>query len=209
MSYHDLSQMSSSGVGSLQWRANQPIRSQLVSQTGSEPVTVSEAKEQLAIASSDTTHETRLGRLITAARQKYEYDTQTNLLAATYDETFDRFYDRMRLTQRPVQSITSITYYDESNASQTLSTDVYGLDESLQEIRLKTDQSWPNSADRWDAVVVRYVTGYSTNPQTAKHAILLLVAFWFEMTDLIVSHNMVSTAAYDSLVAVHQRSTYP
>jgi hypothetical protein len=38
---------------------------------------------------------------------------------------------------------------------------------------------------------------------------LLLVAFWFENADMIVAPNMVSTSAYDHLVAVHQRATYP
>ena len=199
----------SSEDGLLRWRANQPLRSLLVTTTGSEPVSTDEAKSQLAIAASDTTHDTRLERLITAARQKYENDTQTNLLTATYDDVFDRFYDRMRLTQRHVTSITSITYYDGSNASQTLSTDVYGFDDSLREIRLDVNQVWPDTQARWDAIAVRYVTGYSTVPQTAKHAILLLVAFWFENSDMIVNQNMVSMAAYDHLVAVHQRSSYP
>lgn len=172
-------------------------------------MTTAEAKAQLSIAASDTAHDTRLSRLITAARQKYEYDTHTNLLAATYDDTFDRLYDSMRLTQRPVSSVSSVKYYDEDGVQQTLSTDVYSFDSALQEIRLDVQQSWPDTQQRWDSVVVRYVTGYSTVPETAKHAILLLVAFWFEMADMIVSPNMISTAAYDALVAVHQRSTYP
>lgn len=209
MSYHDQSRIFSFSVGSPSWRANQLIRSTLVSQSGSEPVTTAEAKAQLSIAASDTAHDTRLSRLITAARQKYEYDTHTNLLAATYDDTFDRLYDSMRLTQRPVSSVSSVKYYDEDGVQQTLSTDVYSFDSALQEIRLDVQQSWPDTQQRWDSVVVRYVTGYSTVPETAKHAILLLVAFWFEMADMIVSPNMISTAAYDALVAVHQRSTYP
>jgi uncharacterized phiE125 gp8 family phage protein len=180
-----------------------------VSQSGSEPVTIAEAKAQLSIAGSDTFHDGRVSRLITAARQKYEYDTQTNLLTATYDDTFDRLYDSMRLTQRPVTAVTSVKYYDEDGTQQTLSTDVYSIDLALQEIRLDVQQSWPDTQQRWDSVVIRYTTGYSTIPETAKHAIMLLVAFWFEMADMIISPNMVSTSAYDSLVAVHQRSTYP
>ena len=107
MSYQNLSRMYSSDAELLRWRANQPIRSQLVSQTGSEPVTTAEAKAQLNIASGDTSHDTKIDRLITAAREKYEWDTQTNLLTATFDDTFDRFYDRMRLTQRLVDAISS------------------------------------------------------------------------------------------------------
>lgn len=209
MTYPNLSRMYSSEDGLLRWRANQPLRSLLVSQAGSEPVTAAEAKGQLSIAASDTVHDARLGRLITAARQKYENDTQTNLLTGTYDDVFDRFYDRMRLVQRHVTAVSSITYYDASNATQALSTDVYGFDSSLQEIRLDVDQRWPDTKERWDAITVRYTTGYSVVPETAKHAILLLVAFWFENADMIVSQNMVSMAAYEHLVAVHQRSSYP
>jgi len=180
-----------------------------VSQTGSEPVTTAEAKAQLSIATSDTAHEARLSALITAARQKYEYDTQTSLLTKTYDDTFDRLYDRMRLAQRPASLITSIKYYDNSGMQQTLSSSLYSLDVSMQEIRLNVQQNWPDTQQRWDSVVVRYVAGYTTVPATAKHAILLLVAFWFEMADMIISPNMISNTAYDSLVSVHQRSTYP
>lgn len=209
MSYQNLSRMYSSEDALLRWRANQPIRSTLVSKTGSEPVSTSEVKQQLSIAASDTSHDTRLARLITAARQKYEYDTQLNLLTGTYDDIFDRFYDRMRLMQRNITAVTSVNYYDTSNASQTLSADVYGLDATLQEIRLKVDQRWPDTETRWDAITVRYTTGYATVPETAKHAILLLVAHWFENVDMIVAGNMVTTQAYDALVAVHQRSSYP
>ena len=209
MSYQDLSRMFSSEDALLRWRANQPIRSLLVSQAGSEPVTTSEAKQQLSIAASDTFHDARLSRLITAARQKYEHDTQTNLLTATYDDVFDRFYDRMRLTQRNVMAITSVSYYDTANALQTLTADVYQLDRSLQEVRLKVDQRWPDIETRFDSVTIRYTAGYSTTPETAKHAILLLVAHWFENADMIIPGNMVTTQAYDSLVAMHQRSSYP
>jgi len=209
MSYQNLSRTYSSDDALLRWRANQPIRSVLVSQTGSEPVTTAEAKAQLSIAASDTAHDTRISRLITAARQKYEHDTQTNLLTATYDDIYDRFYDRMRLTQRLVDAVSSVSYYDASNTQQTLSTDIYELDQSLQEIRLKVDQRWPDTQTRWDGVTIRYTTGYDTTPETAKHAILLLVAHWFENVDMIVAGNMVTTQAYDALVAMHQRSSYP
>jgi len=208
MTYQALSRMYSSGDALLRWRANQPLRSVLVSQSGSEPVTTAEAKAQLSIG-GDSSHDTRIGRLITAARQKYEHDTQTSLLTSTYDDVFNQFYDRMRLTARHITAVSSITYFDNGNTSQTLSTDIYGLDQSLSEIRLKVDQQFPSTESRWDAVTIRYTTGYSAIPETAKHAILLLVAFWFENADMIVAPNMVSTSAYDHLVAVHQRATYP
>ena len=209
MSYHDQLPTSSFDEELLRRRASEPIRTVLVSETGSEPVTLAQAKAQLSIASSDDAHDTKLTRLITAARQKYEYDTHTRLLAATFDQIYDGFYNRMRLSERPVDSVTSITYYNANNSQQTLSTDVYAFDESLREIRLKPDQSFPDSKDRWDAVTIRYVTGYSTVPETARHAMLLLIAHWFELPDMIIQANMVSTQAYDALVSVHQRSTYP
>jgi len=209
MSYHDQLPTSSFDEELLRRRALEPIRTVLVSETGSEPVTLEEAKEQLSIASSDTAHNAKLNRLITAARQKYEYDTHTRLLRATFDQIHSGFYSRMRLSERPVDSITSITYYDSVNAQQTLSTDVYAYDESLSEIRLKVDQTFPDTEDRWDAVTIRYVTEHTQVPETAVHAILLLIAHWFELPDMIIQSNMISTQAYDALVSVHQRSTYP
>jgi len=209
MTYQALSRMYSSEDALLRWRANQPLRSVLVSQTGSEVVTLEEAKEQLSIASSDTSHNSKINRLIEAARQKFEFDASVSLKNETYDDIFDRFYDRMRLGKRQITAVSSVTYFDNTNATQTLSTDVYAFDESLAEIRLKVNQQFPSTESRWDAVTIRYTTGFTNAPQTAKHAILLLVAFWFENADMIVSPNLISTQAYDSLVAVHQRSTYP
>lgn len=209
MSYQSQSPTSYSEEGLLSWRANQTLRSTLISQSGAEPVTVREMKEQLAISLNDTTHDVRIDRLITAARQKYEYDTSSSLLASVYEDTFDRFYDRMRLIQRLATAITSITYFDDDNASQTLGVGVYQLDTATQEVRLQYDQEFPNTISRFDAVKVRYSAGYSTTPETAKQAIILLASFWFEVADMIISPNMIANRAYESLVAVHQRSTYP
>lgn len=209
MTYRSLSQLSTSEEKLLRWRANQPLRTIQVSKTGSEPVTVSQAKEQLSIPSSDDAHDVRLTRLISAAREKYEYDTQTSLLTTVFDEIYDRFYNKIRLTRREVASVTSVQYYDSNNTQQTLSTDVYGFDESLAEIRLKSEQRWPDTEGRWDSVTIRYETGYASVPEVAKHAMLLLVAHWFENVDMLLPDNMTGTAAYNSLIAVHQRSTYP
>ena len=209
MNSHGHTLTSSSSGELLSWRASQPIRSTLISQSGSEPVSLAEVKDQLAIARSDTAHDTRLDRLISAARQKYEYDTTTTMLVSIYEDIYESFYDRIRLSRRTATAITSISYYDNANQLQTLSVDAYELDASLQEVRLKVDQSWPNIESRWDAVRVRYTASFATIPETAKHAIILLVCFWFEMADLILSPNMIANQAYESLVAVHQRSTYP
>lgn len=209
MSYHDPSRTFLSSEELLSWRANQPIRTKKVSESGSEPVTLAEMKAQLNIAESDTAHDVRITRLIKAARQKYEYDASLNLLSATHDDTFEQFYDRMRLTQRHVTSISSVTYFDAQNTQQTLASSVYAFDSSLRELRLAVDQSWPSTQERYDAVVVRYVSASSPVPETAKHAIILLASFWFEMADMIINPNMVANSAYESLVAVHQRSTYP
>lgn len=199
------------GVTSLSERKRRDnlVRLSLVSRTDVEPVTTAEAKKQLEIASSDTTHDDYLDALIAAARELWEHHTSTTIAAtSTWDQTFDCLYDRMRLTERPVVSVSSITYYDSSNTQQTLSTDIYSLDSSLGEIRLDPDEIAPDTYSRWDAITIRYTTGAVT-PPSAKHAILLQVAHWFENRDMIGPDTQLKTEAFDRLVAMHERSSYP
>lgn len=84
----------------------------------------------------------------------------------------------------PVQSITSITYKDANGNTQTLSTDVYLLDDYAlpNAIVLKYSQSWPDTYEEQNAITVTYVAGQSTSdlPQAIKQAMLLTIADFYE-----------------------------
>jgi len=107
-------------------------------------------------------------------------------MTQTWVQRFDCFSSHcIALYKPPIQSITSITYYDENNAQQT-------LDSSLYEVALKSEpavlrpvsgQTWPNTYDRLEAIEITYVAGYETTeeiPVAITEAMLMLTDHWFE-----------------------------
>ena len=120
--------------------------------------------------------------------------------------------DEFRFPHRPINSISSVTYFDSNNASQTLATSVYELDKQNSYFRLKYDQEFPDTAARWDAVTVNYILGDSADstsvPAIAKQAMLLLVGYYFDANrgDNDRPHDQ---KAYERLVTKYTRSTYP
>lgn len=175
-----------------------------------EPITKDQAKLHLNIG-SDTSHDDELDILIESARQKYEEDTDSGIISQTWVQYFPVLQDGLRLTKSPLASVTSITYYDEDNAQQTLSTSIYAADTTTGEIRLKADQEWPNTYSRWDCVAVTYVVGYvdaDAVPAQIKHALLLLLGHSFD-GDRGDNPNPPMLKSYYNLIANQQRASYP
>lgn len=192
--------------------AKQPGKTELVTAPSLEPVSTTEAKSQLAIASSDTSHDTQLALLIKASREQFEHDTSWRLIEQTHSLKFRQF-EEFQFSERPIQSIDSVSYYDSGNSSQTLATTVYELDTQNEAFRLKPDQTFPATYDRWDAITIQFKVGdYDDAADVeaiAKQAILLLVGHYFENRDMLMSAAMQELVAYENLVRRYQRSSYP
>lgn len=188
-------------------------RALLVTPPVAEPVTLAEAKKQLELASSDTAHDAQLSLLIQAAREQWETDTDSCCLTQTwkiYAEEFDD--DEIYLPKRPVQSVTHVKYYDAANVQQTLSTAVYSFDDAARAVRLDSLSIWPAVYDRFDAITITFVAGYSSAmlvPAIHKQAILLLVGKYFENRDMMANDLIYKDAAYEALVTKFMRSSYP
>jgi uncharacterized phiE125 gp8 family phage protein len=191
---------------------NEVSRSTVTTAPALEPLTLDEAKKHVEIANSDTSHDVYLGTLIQAAREQWENDTDTAVLTQTMRMQLSGFRtNSIQLLSRPVQSITSITYYDDGNDSQTLDADVYSLDALARCVRLNFDKVWPSTYTRWDAVTITYVAGYTARnlvPAIAKQAMLLLVGYYFDANrgDNDRPNDM---RAYERLVMRYMRSSYP
>lgn len=184
-------------------------RATVVTGPTSEPVTLAQARKQLELSPSDTAHDDQLSLLIQAAREQWEHDTDSALLTQTLSVALPYFAE-VELPKRPIQSITSVTYYNEADVLQTLSTSIYDLDKPRRLMRLKTLQTWPSVASRWDAATITYVAGHASVaavPAIAKQAVLLLVGNYFENRDMIGS--AMSLAAYENLVMRFRRASYP
>lgn len=150
-----------------------------------EPVSLAEARLQCKVDADDTSHDTLLTSLCTAAREFAEHYTGRALAEQTLEAALDRFpCERyIDLPMPPVATITSIKYDDEAGAEQTLSTANYSLSAygDSRRINLGPDADWPSTeADAADAVRIRFVTGYGVSggpalPKAAKAAMLLHV----------------------------------
>lgn len=187
-------------------------RPTIVTQPVSEPITLTEALKQLELSPSDTAHSDHVAALIHAAREQFEHDTDSCVLTQTLSVTLSGFCGDIHLPKRPIQSITSIAYYDSTNTTQTLSASVYSLDAQRQLVRLKYLQTWPDTLDRWDAVTVTYVAGYASVavvPALYKQAMKLLIGHYFENRDQIMAEAMQTMPAYEALVRRFMRSSYP
>ena len=158
---------------------------QVITSPTNEPVTLTEAKSHLRV---DHEHEdTLIESLVTTARQYAEsvltrraFVTQT--LKVTLDEWPD---DKLLLPRPPLQSVESITYYDEDGVSGTVDADDYIVDTSSEpgRIALKRNASWPSVTLRAvNGIEVEYVAGYGDAedvPEEFKHGIKLLVGHWY------------------------------
>lgn len=149
-------------------------------------ITTSEAKAQCRIDSTD--EDTLVAALISAALSHldgYSGVMGRALVTQTWQQDFDGFSDKMRLPVGDLIAITSVTYYDASNAQQTLASSVYAAftDALGPYLALKPNQSWPAVYSRADAVRVTWTAGYGAAaavPAAIKQAALLLIAHWYD-----------------------------
>jgi len=153
----------------------------------SEPITLAELKEQLRIESSTTEDDTFLTGLIVSSREAVEAILGKVLINQTVVAKLDEFPkdEYFELPTPPVSSVTSITYFDEDNASQTFSSASYSLNDYCDPDRIvrNTDVDWPATYDRWDAITVTYQSGFANAaavPSSIKTVVKMLAAETYE-----------------------------
>lgn len=159
-----------------------------------EPVSLAEAKLHLKI-DSDTTDDNLISLLITAAREQAEMYTRRAFIAQTWELQEDCFEGgEILLEKTPVQSVTSIKYYDTNGVEQTLSTSVYGLNQADEpnEVYLKYGMVWPVVRGEENDVKIRFVAGYSTVPASVKAAMLLIIGHLYENREDVVVGRQVN-----------------
>lgn len=174
---------------SLAW-ARQPIRT-LVTGPAVEPISTSEAKLYLRVDHS--TEDALIGSLVVAARQWVENYTRRALCTQTWDFKYAAFPERwvpLVVPQAPLQSVTSITYIDEDEATQTLSASLYvvrtqaGPFAARGTIERADDVTMPTLSQAPDLpVTVRAVCGYGAAaavPDGLKAGLYLLLGDLYE-----------------------------
>lgn len=138
---------------------------------------------------------------LVAARTYVEEAYDRALVTQTWDHSLDTFpwsAQSIELPIWPLQSVTSITYYDTANTPTVWSATNYQVDAVKKpgKVVLAYGAAWPTVTLRpANSVVIRYVAGYgaaSTVPYTTRTAILLLVEHWYEFREPIMAQRGVN-----------------
>jgi uncharacterized phiE125 gp8 family phage protein len=182
-----------------------------------EPLTLAEAKLHCRIPESEKGHDEILVELVRSAREQVENDTQQALLTQTFTLGIENFPGdgRIPVPMKPLQSVTSITYYDSGNSQQTLSSSVYGVNTAERLIYREYNQSWPSYTGKPGGIVVTFVAGYGDSaaevPSILKHAMKLQISKWFEHAGDELNVHGASTydQAYTRLIRRFLRGSYP
>jgi len=179
------------------------------------PITLAQVKAQSNIDFAD--QDAGIELMIDAAIALLDGHTGTlrrALIEQTWQQDFAAFpVCELRLPLGDLISVSSVTYYDNNNAQQTLATSVYAAFSNPQGpfLKLKPEQSWPSSYSRDDAVRVTWKAGFGDAaddvPADIRQAMLMLVGHWFENREAVVIGEIPATLqlAFDALTRRHSR----
>lgn len=137
---------------------------------------------------------------LSAAREAFERLTGRALLAQTYDLAIPEWPKDglVSLSRSPVTSITSVKYYDDADADQTLASSNYLLhtpEDAAAVLTFRSTFSAPSIIERHDAVRITFAAGnaaWSSVPYTQRQAILFLAAHFYELRTPINVGNIVN-----------------
>tara|TARA_B100000700_G_scaffold243008_1_gene270802 strand:+ start:800 stop:1453 length:654 start_codon:yes stop_codon:yes gene_type:complete len=168
-----------------------------------EPLSLQEVKEYLRV--EDSTDERIVQPLILAARQYAESHMNRALMQQTLTltidtalDTEDPLWEGMRtapdinyyknyvvLPKGPVQSVTSLKTYDDSDNATTMAASKYYVDTAREPARivLRTGENFPTALRVANAIEVIYVAGYTnayTVPEPIRMGMLQHIAYMYE-----------------------------
>jgi len=161
----------------------------LISKPSFNPISLDEVKDRLRITNSQ--EDDQILSMITSATQWAEHDLNWRICTQTWDYYLDGWpteYSKglnyIRMPYPPLQSVTHIKYYNESNVLTALVEDTdYRIDSVSYPARIEGITSWPTYYDRFNPIVIRFICGFSSTdliPEDIKDAIYLRVADLYE-----------------------------
>jgi len=146
-------------------------------------ITLQDMKDHARISQSNG--DATLLRMIGAATESAEQYMNRGLLTQTWQLTLRWFGDVIYLPMAaPLQSVTSVKYYDTTGALTTLATTYYDVDTVSRPGRIlrAANQSWPplQSGKLLGRIQITYVVGWATAdlvPERIKQGIRLYVSW--------------------------------
>jgi len=150
-------------------------------------ITLQELKDFLAV--SGTADDNLLTSFILASRKTIESYIDKSLLDQTWTLSLNRFPfgDDIPLVRGPLQSVTSVTYYNTSDVSAVQASSTYYVDtaESNGAIVLNSGSSWASTSLRpRNGVEIVFVSGYGDTldevPEPLRVANMLIIEQMYE-----------------------------
>jgi uncharacterized phiE125 gp8 family phage protein len=198
----------------------------VLSSTFAPVVTRTEVKQYLRINIPDD--DALIDDLLFMAHEALEHDANLCLNTYTIAETFKEFpgqhgvysypwlgynwqymgvstHSTIVLMRRPLQSVTSITYFDTQNSPQTVSPTAYIVEKPTYTHGWVAPliSEFPLTTTREDAVTITYVAGYTTGNVPFRIQQAIKVLCWGEY------HHEDVTEQYQRLMLPLQTSRYP
>lgn len=173
----------------------------LVTGPAEEPLTVSEAKEQIRLEVPED--DNVVLRCLSAARQTVEKRLGRMLVTQTWDLFLDEFpCDGVIRVEHvsPVQSVSFVKYLSAAGVYTTLDTTAYTLSTNRYPATLTPayGTSWPSPIRDVDAVQVRLVLGYGAGrsvPEDMRHAVAMVFAHFYAHRESVVTGTISSEIA--------------
>jgi len=186
------------------------MTSYLLSGPASEPVALDEARAYLRL--DDTDEDALLTTLVTAARLHVESVTGLALLSQSWRVVRDDWPvdGTICLPVAPVQSVAAVAGYDSDGAAHELDPETIQLDRAGNRLLLPPGYGADVLLRDRQGIEIDYLAGYGTDatdvPEALRHAVLRLVAYWFENRDSVViaGAGALIPSGFDQLVAPYR-----
>ena len=179
------------------------------------PISLAEAKAQMRVESSDD--DAIIQRLIASAVAFV--DAQGALGKAMITQTWGQWLSpnpgTVYLSLGPVQSVSAIKYYDLDGALQTATLadfNVFGTPNRIS-VSPKSGKAWPVTQTRDDAIKIEYIIGYGSSsasvPETVRHALMMLVAHWYDMRETATEKQMYDLPyGFSEMIGIERNQWY-
>jgi len=163
------------------------VKYKILTQPAVEPITLTEAKANLRV--NNTVENDLITSYIVAARKWVENYTWRPLITQTWTLFYD-FSDvqsiknsTITISKNPVQSISSIKYYDNTNTLQTLDSSNYYTDLGGDIATINFINQLPTIYNRINALQIEFVCGYGlavSVPDNIKAAIYMMITAFYD-----------------------------
>jgi uncharacterized phiE125 gp8 family phage protein len=179
----------------------------LITAPALEPVTLEEVKAHLRLDGEDD--DAWLTQAIASARRQVESVTRRVLIEQEWRLWLDAWPDDgvLRIPVVPLIAVDAVTVYDAGGEPHVVDPETYAVDKASAPARLRFETP-PAPGQALNGIEIDLTAGYGDErgdvPSPLRHAILILVAHWYEYRGLAEAAEATTPAGFAALVAPYR-----